>query len=99
MVLKIKHGYDKLFPIVSNSNSGKILYCCFKVKTRRSFSSNKNWVFLDRDTSSYFKHILLFSNTQLDKTLVSQLRNVFSNTYMNKYKINLYNIIYIFHNK
>ena len=31
----------------------------------------------------YFKHILLFNKKQLDRTQVSQLRNVFSNTYMN----------------
>jgi hypothetical protein len=50
-------------------------------------------------TLPYFKHILLFNKKQLDRTKVSQLRNVFSNTYMNKYKMNLYNIIYIFHIK
>ena len=47
----------------------------------------------------YFKHILLFNKKQLDRTQVSQLRNVFSNTYINEYKMNLYNIIYIFHIK
>ena len=31
----------------------------------------------------YSKHILLFNKKQLDRTQVSQLRNVFSNTYMN----------------
>ena len=30
-----------------------------------------------------FKHILLFNKKQLDRTQVSQLRNVFSNIYMN----------------
>jgi hypothetical protein len=47
----------------------------------------------------YFKHILLFYTKQLDWTQVSQLRNVFSNKYMNKYKMNLYNIICVFHIK
>ena len=37
------------FPHVSNSNSQKILYCCFKVKTRWSLSTNRNWLFLDCD--------------------------------------------------
>jgi hypothetical protein len=36
----------------------------------------------------YFKHILLFNKKQLDRTQVSQLRNVFSNTYINEYKMN-----------
>jgi hypothetical protein len=31
-------------------------------------------------TRYYFKHILLFNKKQLDRTQVSQLRNVFSNT-------------------
>ena len=31
----------------------------------------------------YLKHMLLFNKKQLDRTQVSQLRNVFSNTYMN----------------
>ena len=31
----------------------------------------------------YFKHILLFNKKQLVRTQDSQLRNVFSNTYMN----------------
>jgi hypothetical protein len=30
----------------------------------------------------YFNHILLFNNKQLDRTQFSQLRNVFSNTYI-----------------
>ena len=45
----------------------------------------------------YFKHIVLLFTKQLDRTQVSQLRNDYSNTYMNKYKMNLYNVIYIFH--
>ena len=36
-----------------------------------------------KDIVIYFKHILLFNKKQLDRTQVSQLRNVFSNTYMN----------------
>ena len=32
----------------------------------------------------------------MDRTQVSQLRNVFSNTYMNKYKMHLYNITFVY---
>ena len=44
-----------------------------------------------------FKHIRLSNNKRFDGIQVLHLRNVFSNTYMNYYKMNLFHIIYKFY--
>jgi hypothetical protein len=44
-----------------------------------------------------FKHIVLSNNEQLKEAQVLLLRKVFPNTDMNRYKMNLYDIIYIFY--
>jgi hypothetical protein len=40
--------------------------------------------FFDNESTWYFKHILLFNNKLLDRTQVSQLRNIFTKTYLMK---------------
>jgi len=75
------HIYD--FSLVSNSNSGKILYCCFKVKTRWSFSTNENWLFIDRDNcwgvfESLSSHLFVRQVKIMDADLQSHIRNEIS---------------------
>ena len=60
-----------------------------------SMKGRRIWdnIYTNNNSSVNFKHILLFYTKQLDRTQVSQLLQYI----MNKYKVNLYNIVYIFH--
>ena len=74
--------YQKQKKYSRSEISINLSFYVYIIPKRNNYSSNSNKK-LEAQVSLYFKHILLFNKKQLDRTQVSQLRNVFSNTYMN----------------